>query len=81
MVSSSGSSFELPCGRSSTDVVATLDLVDPGDGSQLAYAPVVQIDIPDVVTCGTSVALDATVLQLPSGIATSRARGGLWMEY
>ena len=73
--------LELPCGGSTTNVTATLNLVDPGDGSQLAHAPQVEIGIADMVTCGSTVPLDATVADRDGDLVSLRWRvDGVLME-
>lgn len=65
--------FELPCGRDSkTQVSALVDLLDPGDGSQLAYAPEVDISVPATVTCGAVVPLTASVSDRDADVESER---------
>jgi len=67
-----GVGFELPCNESTTDIAATVNLVDPGGGSQLAYAPEVDILIPDTVTCGSAVQLAARVEDRDDDLVSTR---------
>lgn len=66
--------IDVPCNKSKTQIIATLYLQDPIDGSTLGAPPEVTILTPTAVTCGVPTPLDATVTDRDGDVVSTRWR-------